>query len=134
MLMTQPVRISPDLFDSARRVGEAQERSTAQQLSHWARIGREIENSSALSVADSGRLADAATYDELDPASQALVRAAWEEGILSRTSQLDLRAAFAEQGRTTAVAADADGNVRVEAIKRPVRPARKKVAAKRASR
>mgnify|MGYP001602215174 CR=1 FL=1 len=132
--MTQPVRISPDLFESARRVGESQERSTAQQLSHWARIGREIENSSTLSVAGFGRLADAATYDQLDPATQALVRASWEEGVQSRIAGLDLRALFAEQGRSEAVVGDVDGHVHTEAVNRPARAERKKAPAKRVSR
>nr|MBA2609984.1 hypothetical protein [Actinomycetota bacterium] len=107
--MTQPVRIAPDLFESARRVGESQERSAAQQLSHWARIGREIENSSAMSVAARGRLADAATYDRLAPAEQALVRAAWEDAMQARIGGLNLRADLLAEGRRYLVVGDAAG-------------------------
>ncbi len=136
--MTQPVRIAPDLFESARRVGETQERSAAQQLSHWARIGREIENSSAMSVAARGRLADAATYDQLAPAQQALVRAGWEDAMKERISSLDLRADLLAEGRRYLVVGDAAGAAHQlaatpTASARDTAATRKKTAAKKAA-
>lgn len=36
-----PTRVDGDLFDAAKSVGAIASRSAAQQISHWARIGRE---------------------------------------------------------------------------------------------
>lgn len=38
-----PTRIEHDLYDGAKTVGSTMSRSAAQQINHWARIGREIE-------------------------------------------------------------------------------------------
>ncbi|MEY2471572.1 MAG: hypothetical protein QOK28_901 [Actinomycetota bacterium] len=135
--MTQPVRIASDLFESARRTGAAQERSAAQQLSYWARIGREIEASSAIGVAENARLADAATYDEMPPTHQALVRAQWETGMKDAIAGLDLRARFAAEGRTYAVVGDAKGGARdvdIAAPRATKRATKKKPATKKAAR
>jgi hypothetical protein len=42
MSKTQSTRISKDLLDAAEFEGEREHRSMAQQIEHWARIGREI--------------------------------------------------------------------------------------------
>jgi hypothetical protein len=129
--VTQPVRIGSDLFESARRAGAAQERSAAQQLSLWARIGRELEASSAMSVADHAQLARASAYDELSPSDQALVRAQWETAMLERIATLDLPAKLAAEGRRYAVVGDAQGRAKRLALKEPVgKPARPRVAKK----
>ncbi len=107
--MTQPVRIGSDLFESARRAGGAQERSAAQQISHWARIGRELEASASVTVAEHRRLADAAAYDDMSPTEQALVRAQWEVAIGDAIGELDLRRHFASEGKRFVVVADARG-------------------------
>lgn len=129
--MTQPVRVGADLFESARRTGAALDRSAAQQLSHWARIGREIEASSALSVADHRKIADAATYDDLTPADQALVRAQWELAMDDTVAGLDLRARFAAEGKSFAVVADAKGETHDVAVGRPRRATKKATGAKK---
>ena len=38
-----PVRISQDLAERARTTAHAQERSVAEQVEHWARLGQEVE-------------------------------------------------------------------------------------------
>ncbi|MCI0157854.1 ParD-like family protein [Leifsonia shinshuensis] len=44
MSQTMPMRMDGDLVDAAKAVGAVSSRS-ATQLSHWARIGRELEAS-----------------------------------------------------------------------------------------
>jgi len=128
--MTQPVRIGADLFESARRAGAAQDRSAAQQISHWARIGRELEASTAMSVAEHRRLADAATYDDMSPTDQALVRAQWDAAIADGIERLDLRAEFAKEGKRFAIVADARGKTRREPITSTSATPKKKARAK----
>jgi hypothetical protein len=86
-------------------------RSVAQQISHWARLGRELEASSDLSVSDVARtLAAGRPYDSLGPEEQAAVRAHWNERIDQRTASLRLDKKFSRQGRPW-VELDEEGNV-----------------------
>lgn len=41
--MSQSLRVSDTLFDSASTAGEVFSRSTAQQVEHWARLGKALE-------------------------------------------------------------------------------------------
>jgi hypothetical protein len=50
-MSSHSLRVSQSLFVSARAEGELLSRSTAQQVEHWARIGRQVE-ALGLSVAD----------------------------------------------------------------------------------
>jgi hypothetical protein len=107
----------------------------AQQIAHWARVGRELDSSPSLSVARA-RQVSAAAYDQLQPEQQAVVRVLWESQIEKRAATLDLSAHFA--GRDYVVAGDASGRaVKVappgprEAATAPKKaPARKTAAAK----
>lgn len=111
MPSTAPTRVDEDLFASAKHASEFTGRSAAQQLTHWARVGREVEASQAMSVRDvESRLADAQSYDELGPEEQAQVRAEWAEGIERRRRKLDLAAIFRRLG-VPWVESDAEGNV-----------------------
>jgi hypothetical protein len=108
---TTPTRVDQDLFASAQLVGPLMERSAAQQLTHWARIGRELEAAADVSHRDIAEvLANRRSYDDLTPEEQAVVRAEWSERIAERRAGLDLAARFAEQGRSY-VELDADGTV-----------------------
>ena len=40
---TTPTRFDAGLFESAQAAGERAHRSAAQQLAHWARLGKELE-------------------------------------------------------------------------------------------
>jgi hypothetical protein len=83
-------------------------RSTAQQVAHWARIGRELERSPNVSHADiAAVLAGSASYDGLTEHEQAIVRAQWHEDMAARLASVDLSSELA--GRRFAEL-DADGN------------------------
>ncbi|MFL0712470.1 MAG: TA system antitoxin ParD family protein [Microcella pacifica] len=97
MSTTMPTRVDGDLFDAAKSVGAIASRSAAQQISHWARIGRELEASPATSLRDIQRvLAGETDYDSLGERGQAVVRASWDEQMADRRESLDLAAEFAQ--------------------------------------
>ncbi len=86
-------------------------RSAAQQIAHWARIGREIEAADSVShraVADV--LSARRDYDQLTAHEQAVVRAEWAERMDARRDDLDLEQEFLDQGRSY-VELDDDGQV-----------------------
>ena len=108
---SSPVRIEAEIFESAKLVGETMSRSAAQQIAHWARIGREVEVSGTISQRDVGLVLDGRrSYDTLDAEEQALVRAEWAERISERRAGLDLATNFAAEGRSW-VELDRDGEV-----------------------
>ena len=111
---TTPTRFDAALFESAQAAGARTHRSAAQQLAHWARLGRELEAASGLSPRDIDRvLAGQLSFDDLGDREQAAVRTAWREGIDADFTSLDLRARFEAQGRTRWSEADEQGNVTV---------------------
>jgi len=76
----------------------------AQQIAHWARIGRELEASAHVSLADVRRvLAGAAPYSSLDEQGQAIVRAEWDERIAAGIASLDFETEFRAAGDTWVV-------------------------------
>lgn len=96
-----PVRMSGELFEAAKALGAVTSRSAAQQISHWARIGRELEASPQTSPGDIQRvLTGEMAYDVLGERDQAVVRANWDEQIGERLANLDLAAEFTEAGRS----------------------------------
>lgn len=106
-----PTRLDGELYEYARVVAPTMSRSTAQQIAHWARIGREIESSDSVSQRAIGDvLAGAQHYDTLSAHEQAAVRAEWAERIAERREQLDLIGTFEAEGRPYATLDD-DGNV-----------------------
>jgi hypothetical protein len=106
-----PTRIDGDLFAAAKSSGAVHSRSAAQQLAHWARIGREFEASSRISQRDvEAVLAGDGSYDSLQERDQAIVRATWDEQIAERLSSLDLEEKFQAAG-VDWVEADREGNV-----------------------
>ena len=88
-----PTRVSQGLYDDAKLAGEILSRSTAQQIDHWARIGREVEAASDISVsAISDVLRGTRSYDALAlPEEQAIVRASWAERMEQLRGDLDMR-------------------------------------------
>lgn len=106
-----PTRIDGDLFAAAKSSGAVNSRSAAQQLAHWARIGREFEASAGVSQRDvEAVLAGAGSYDALQEREQAIVRATWDEQIAGRLSSLDLEEQFKAAGVEWAEADD-EGNL-----------------------
>lgn len=111
MATTSPTRIDDEVFESARIVGSVMNRSASQQVTHWARIGRELESSSTLSIREISAVLDGqGAYDDLTSEAQAVIRAGWSELAEARISSLDLAQVFATQGRSY-VELDDDGNV-----------------------
>lgn len=109
MAVSPPTRLDDDVYAAARTAAAAQSRSVAQQLSHWARLGRELE-AGGLASADATRvLTGAASYDDIAGPAQAIVRAAWDDQIDTAIGDLDLPGRFAAAGRGW-VDADDDGN------------------------
>jgi ParD-like antitoxin of type II bacterial toxin-antitoxin system len=103
MARTSPTRVDDDLFVSAQMVGSLMDRSAAQQITHWARIGREIEAASSVSYrAISDALASRRSYDDLTAEEQAVVRAEWAERMDARRQGLDLADRFRAEGRSYA--------------------------------
>jgi hypothetical protein len=108
---TSPTRIDDELYASAKLVGPLMSRSTAQQIAHWARIGRELESSTSVSPRAIAEVLGAQRrYDELTPEEQAVVRAEWTERMDARRDQLDLAQEFSDRG-VAYVELDDDGQV-----------------------
>ena len=76
------------------------DRSAAQQVSHWARIGREMERSREIPHREIAAVLNGeAHYDGLDdPRAQAIVRASWAEQMRQWRETLDLEAEFVAKG------------------------------------
>lgn len=90
IVKTMPTRINGELFEAAKVAGEIQSRRAAQQLDHWARIGRELEASPMITHGAIDKvLAGEASYDSLVDTAQAVVRVAWGEQILAKIAGLD---------------------------------------------
>ena len=111
MPTTSPARVDDELYRSAQLVGDTMSRSAAQQITHWARIGRALEASPDVSTA---HIAEVLTGDRdsdmLDADEQALVRAMWAERFGRLHQQLDLAATFAAEGHAYAELDD-EGNI-----------------------
>lgn len=132
MASTSPTRIENDLYASAKLAGDAQSRSAAQQITHWARIGREIQASAQVSHREIAEvLAGARPYDRLDAKEQAVVRAEWAERMAVYREAVDLPARFTAAGRTW-VELDDDGAVVERAAPATKPPARTRTRTSRA--
>lgn len=71
-----PVRLDAEIVDAARDVAKTMSRSVAQQISHWARLGRSLESAPGVSAeAIVAVLQGPGSYDQLSAEEQALVRA-----------------------------------------------------------
>ncbi|MBT9597070.1 MAG: hypothetical protein IV094_13895 [Vitreoscilla sp.] len=114
-----PIRLDRELAAAARDAAQTMSRSVAEQVSHWARLGRELERSPHVSVAEvQAVLRGARPYDALNTQEQAVVRATWDEGITATLAGLDLSRDFAAVGHRYAEL-DEHGALRV--VTPPVR-------------
>ena len=130
MAGTAPTRIDEDVANAAKAAGELLSRSAAQQVNHWARIGRELEASKSVSQREVAQvLGGRSSYDALNVREQAVVRAEWNERMTALREGLDLAAEFSAAGQDW-VEADKDGKV-VE--RSPQQAARKRAPRRRAS-
>lgn len=111
MKTSTPIRIDSDLHAAATNAAPLMSRSTTQQISHWARIGRELEASPEVSVDQIAHvLRGAEEYDALGTKEQAIVRALWDERMATLSGALRLDQSFTTQGRPW-VELDDDGNI-----------------------
>jgi hypothetical protein len=111
MAGTAPTRIDEDVATAAKAAGELLSRSAAQQVNHWARIGRELEASKSVSQREIAKVLSGRTsYDVLNVREQAIVRAEWNERMTALREGMDLAAEFSVAGQGW-VEADADGKV-----------------------
>lgn len=100
-MASMPTRVDGDLFDAAKTVGAVNSRSAAQQINHWARIGREFEASGRISLRDIERvLAGQASYDDIGEPAQAVVRATWDQRVAEKLASLDFAREFTEAGES----------------------------------
>ncbi|MCP4657780.1 MAG: hypothetical protein GY856_20420 [bacterium] len=100
MKTSTPIRIDAELYAAASGVAPLMSRSTTQQVAHWARIGRELEASSEVSIDHIVQvLRGAKDYDALRTEEQAVVRAYWVEKMAALAGALRLDQRFAAEGR-----------------------------------
>src|SRR3712207_3627495 len=110
-MSTMPTRVDRDLFEAARAAGALYSRSAAQQLAHWARIGREMEASPSVTQDTIARvLAGQALYDDLPDPAQATVRVEWDDRVAATLAGLDFTDELHAAGKPWAEA-DEDGNL-----------------------
>jgi hypothetical protein len=106
-----PIRLDRELAAAARDAAQTMSRSVAEQVSHWARLGRELERSPGVSVAQvQAVLRGQSAYDSLNQQEQAVVRATWDEQLATQLARLDLARDFAAEGHRYAEL-DADGRL-----------------------
>ncbi len=107
MKKSTPVRIDEELYATATEAASVMSRSAAQQLSHWARIGRELEASPEVSIETVAEvLRGTREYDALDTEEQAVVRACWSERMTALREALRLDREFQAEGRPYVELAD----------------------------
>lgn len=115
--MTSAAKVAAELFS----------RSTAQQVNHGARIGRDLEASSNISQRDIAEvLAGRASYDELSAREQAVVRAEWAGRMTALRENFDLAAEVTAAGESW-TEANADGTP-VKRSPETARPRRRRPA------
>lgn len=108
-----PIRLDRELAAAARDAAQTMSRSVAEQVSHWARLGRELERSPQVSVAQvQAVLRGDAPYDGLGVQEQAVVRTHWDESLAATLATLNLADAFAAEGHRYAELGE-DGRIQV---------------------
>jgi len=99
---TNPTRVHKDVHAAAQVAAELTGRTVAEQLSHWARIGNEVESVVLVGLHQRRRtsreLLGGRDYDRVTADEQALVRMAWDEEAEARLDALDLAAERLEAG------------------------------------
>lgn len=111
MAKSSPIRIDQDIHSYATTTAQLMSRSASQQVSHWARIGRELEISRNISLRAIEQVLDCETsYDDLNDYEQAVLRAEWAERTEQRRQNLNFEREFTEAGRSYVELGD-DGNI-----------------------
>ena len=114
---SQPTRLPADVYDAAVVASAITSRPVAQQIAHWARIGRELEMSPRVNHrAIMQVLAGTGTYDMLGEHEQAIVRQGWAERMTDLRGELSYAAEFAKT-RESYSEIDEDGKLVVHAAR-----------------
>ncbi len=91
-----PTRVDKDVYAAAKVAASLTGRTVAEQLSHWATIGSEVEAIALLELRHRRRTAEellaGRAYDRLPADEQALVRTAWDEEMDERLAASDVAA------------------------------------------
>lgn len=125
-----PVRLDAEITEAARIAASRMSRSVAQQVSHWARIGRELERARDVSPEDIRRVLEGhAAYDTLPAKEQAVVRAVWSGRVDQLRAGLRLDREYDARGYRYAEL-DEHGEVVVRGEAPRARPRKKKTAAR----
>jgi hypothetical protein len=107
-----PTRVHKDVHAAAKVAAALTGRTVAEQLSHWARIGSEVEATALIELhgrrRSSQELLAGRDYDTLSGDEQALVRRAWDEESEERLDALDLAAERRAGGWATVTLDDQD--------------------------
>lgn len=111
---TDANRAHDDVYAAAAAAALLTGRTVDEQLSHWARIGREVEARTLLELCHRRQtvqdLVDGQVYDRLPADEQALVRTAWDEQMDQRLAATDLVADKHAAGQPV-ITLDERGNV-----------------------
>ena len=111
MAATHPTRVAADLAESAARVGRLESRSAAQQIDHWARLGRNISmHQSAARRRIEAVLSGDLPLRDLSPDEHVVFAAELDVAIAEAAQGTSFGAALAGEGVTT-VALDAEGRL-----------------------
>jgi hypothetical protein len=107
----KPTRIAPDVFAAAQQAGPGEDRSAAEQVNHWARVGQSI----ALHRSASRRRIEAVLtgvlpMSVLRPDEREIVNAELDAAITAKALATPLGAAVSADGVTT-VALDDEGRL-----------------------
>jgi hypothetical protein len=91
-----PTRVDKDVYAAARAAASLTGRTVAEQLSHWAKVGSEVEAIALLELRHRRRTAQellaGRDYDRLPADEQALVRTAWDEEMDEHLVSTDIAA------------------------------------------
>lgn len=106
-----PTRVAEDVATTAKAVAPAENRSAAEQISHWARIGMQVERSG--SVANRRVLAVAAgqaQFSSLTDDERVVAHAMVDARISELAAAQSFGAAARDEGHST-VSLDEEGNL-----------------------
>lgn len=111
-MSSSPTRLPDDVYDAASAVAPSNSRSTAQQIAHWARIGREFERAHSADLRDiEAVLSGTRSYDDLTDREQAIARTRITEREEELRKSLNFEEEFQGQGIDSWVAGTPDGNL-----------------------
>jgi len=111
MAATHPTRVAADIAESAARVGRLESRSAAQQIDHWARLGRNISmHQTAARRRVEAALVGELALTELTAEERLVVHAELDVAVAEAAQAGSFGEVLAGEGIAT-VALDADGNL-----------------------